>query len=211
MGRSMVASVVASSILRHVRSMVASHRWGRTPMDPASSTRTRIRSDQTYQSATDIYGLVGDSSSSQQVFNNCGGQSNTQWFLDKLKQSGEDLLRCRAQIGTASTVVVIQHYPGSGKTVKAAFDENVPANRSVGSISAYGHAHQQHCDGRNGEGQCDMILTGGGGGCCSGDIVAGFTAVHLTDDGGFTSDVESDAVRVYGCAWSYEEVEVASV
>lgn len=163
------------------------------------------------QSATDLFGLGGGSNDARQVFNSCGGQANTESFLNLVKQSGEDMLRCRAQLGTASTVVILQHYPGSGKQVKDIFDNDVPTNRTVSSISAYGHAHQQHCDGRNAGGQCDLILTGGGGGCCSSDIYGGFTAVHLTDDGGFTSDVESGDVLVGGCAWSAEDIVETTV
>merc|ERR1711953_1330543 len=132
-----------------------------------------------------------------------------------MQRSGEDLIRCRAQKGNASTVVIIQHYPGQGVEVKDAFDNNVPAARKqkgVHTLSAYGHTHQQQCDGRLPNGQCDRIMTGGGGGCCSSDLPgnhAGFTAVHLNDDGSFTSDVESAAVRLPSgsCRWSYEEEE----
>lgn len=49
-----------------------------------------------------------------------------------------------------------------------------------------------------------MILTGGGGGCCSADVQhAGFTAVHLTQSG-YTVDVTSNAVRLntQQCPWS---------
>lgn len=95
--------------------------------------------------------------------------------------------------------------------MKNVFDSSVAQGREVSSISAYGHAHQQQCDGRDGNNQCNRIMTGGGGGCCDSDLpqnYAGFTAIHLNDDGSFTSDVESDAVRLPkgSCRWSYEEI-----
>ena len=50
-------------------------------------------------------------------------------------------------------------------------------------------------------------MTGGGGGCCDTDLpqsYAGFAAVALTDDGGFTVDFKSEDVRTARagmCAW----------
>lgn len=63
------------------------------------------------QSATDLYGLGGGSRDAQHVFDSCGGKDQTQGFLELLQKSGEDLLQCRAETGTANTVVIIQHYP----------------------------------------------------------------------------------------------------
>ena len=99
-----------------------------------------------------------------------------------------------------------------GARLKADF-ENALADRAgvqIGVISAYGHTHNQLCQGRNEAGQCDLIMTGGGGGCCENDLrtnYAGFTAVTLQEGNGassFTSDLESAAVRMEHtgqCAW----------
>ena len=126
-----------------------------------------------------------------------------------MRASGEALLVARAKVTKAKTVVIIQHYPSEGARLKAAF-ESARGDKEVGVLSAYGHTHNQLCQGRNSVGQCDVIMTGGGGGCCEGDLkhsFAGFTAVALQDGDGvqsFTSDLESSAVRMQGpgqCAW----------
>lgn len=157
------------------------------------------------ENANDIGGLGGDSSGHRQMFATCGGQGSVAGFLGMIKQSGEDLLVDRAKKGKATTVLIINHYPGIGSDLKNKF-QGAAGGRKVNVLSAYGHTHQQQCDGRNSAGQCDLIMTGGGGGCCSSDLrgnYAGFTAVHLTEDGSFTSDVESSAVRNErgACSW----------
>ena len=102
--------------------------------------------------------------------------------------------------------MIIQHYPSEGARLKSAF-EGALGGKSVSVLSAYGHTHNQVCQGTNAAGQCDLIMTGGGGGCCEGDLkvnYAGFTAVALQEDGSFTSDLESSAVRMEHtgqCAW----------
>jgi len=144
----------------------------------------------------------------QPIFDKCGGKGSVQRFLRKIKNSGDDVLKCRAAIGSASTVLVMQHYPLNRFHVKRTF-EGALNGRQVGVISAYGHTHEQQCQGIDGNGQCNVILTGSGGGCCDNDLPhnhAGFTAIHLTNDGGFTSDVKSDDVRLPrgACTWKFE-------
>ena len=75
-------------------------------------------------------------------------------------------------------------------------------------LSAYGHTHNQGCHGFSPTtGQCELMMTGGGGGCCHSDLpnnYVGFTAVHLTADGGYTIDHKSEDVRTKEtgmCAW----------
>ena len=69
----------------------------------------------------------------------------------------------------AQTVVLIQHYETEGARVKDLFEvarrkHGKPAARV---LSAYGHTHDQGCHRHNAEsGQCELIMTGGGGGCC---------------------------------------------
>ncbi|CAK0837446.1 unnamed protein product [Prorocentrum cordatum] len=74
-------------------------------------------------------------------------------------------------------------------------------------LCAYGHVHDQRCEGEDDRGVCDTIMTGGGGGCCPSDLQAGFTAVRLTeDDGGFEVDVESARVKLppKSCRWKVD-------
>lgn len=78
------------------------------------------------------------------------------------------------------------------------------SGRKTQLLSAYGHTHDQKCDGRSADGVCTDLLTGGGGGCCGPEVnLAGFTAVALDDAGGFTVDVESSDVRMNNgqCKW----------
>jgi len=143
----------------------------------------------------DIEGLGGDSRGAWKMGNMCGGQGNMENFLQRVNQAGQELLRQRAAQGTAKTVLIIQHYPGQCK--KDIFLSALRPGRQVNVICAYGHDHSQRCDGTDNNGQCNMILTGGGGGCCPGVISrAGFAAVSLTDDGGYVSDVQSGDVTV---------------
>jgi hypothetical protein len=124
----------------------------------------------------------------------CGGAAEVVNFLSRIRTSGEDLLRQRARQGTAKTTVILQHYPELGNSTRQLFEDAL-SGRQTKVIGAYGHAHDQMCMGRDASGNCDMVLTGGGGGCCMANY-GGFTAVHLNADGGFTTDVESGGVRL---------------
>lgn len=46
----------------------------------------------------------------QPVFDTCGGTGNEKSFSGMVKDSGDEVLRCRAEKGTATTVLVMQHY-----------------------------------------------------------------------------------------------------
>lgn len=100
----------------------------------------------------------------------------------------------------------MQHYNWGwnrniGALVKKKFDDY---NGGKGkSLSAYGHAHDQKCEGSRTYG-CDVILSGGGGGWRGGSYF-GFTAVHLTADGGYMTILESDEVRFSQHSCQYAE------
>jgi len=125
----------------------------------------------------------------------CGGSGVVNEFLERLKESGEELLRERARDGKATTTVILQHYPSAAWNLKRMFEENSEGVRNVSTLSAWGHAHDQNCQGRDANGKCNMVLTGGGGGCCLGRF-GGFTAVHLDDEGGYDAIIEDSAVRI---------------
>ncbi|CAJ1459446.1 unnamed protein product [Effrenium voratum] len=136
--------------------------------------------------------------------NLCGGRPVSDAFLKKVAKAGDDLVVWRAQKSTASTVLIIQHYPGM--CPRALFENALPAWRrgKVRVICAYGHVHDQRCDVKGPQGQCMEVLSGGGGGCCGPQVnLAGFTAVYLDDQGGAYVDVESPQVRMFkdSCAW----------
>eukprot|EP00440_Ansanella_granifera_P071729 gb/GFBE01077842.1/.p1 GENE.gb/GFBE01077842.1/~~gb/GFBE01077842.1/.p1 ORF type:complete len:402 (+),score=54.84 gb/GFBE01077842.1/:1-1206(+) len=146
--------------------------------------------------------LGGNEAGHRASFAACGGRWNVERFMNEVAEAGRDLLRQRARHGSAKTVLILQHYPGLCQ--RDIFEAELPAGRQVKVLCAYGHAHWQQCDGRDISGNCNMVLTGGGGGCCAPQVShAGFAAVSLTDDGGFRTDVESDQVTLpYGtCAW----------
>lgn len=133
----------------------------------------------------------------------CGGRSVTESFLKAVAKAGDDLVVERAKKSTASTVLIIQHYPGL--CPRALFENALTPERraKVRLICAYGHVHSQRCDVKI-NGQCMDVLSGGGGGCCGPMVnLAGFTAVHLDDMGGAHVDVESPEVRVAKdtCKW----------
>jgi len=147
--------------------------------------------------------LGGDESGHERAFARCGGRGAVEAFLGAVEQASMDLLSRRAREGTARTVVLLQHYPGQCR--KEVFLEALPEQRRglVRVLCAYGHVHDQKCEGWDSEGACDTVMTGGGGGCCNLDVQAGFTAVRLTEAGGFEVDVESARVKLPadGCLW----------
>ena len=153
--------------------------------------------------ANDVGGLGGDASGHAAAFAGCGGQDKVQAWLDMVSSGGEDLLRARAANGTATSTVIIQHYPGQCK--RGVFEGALPGGRRTQTLCAFGHTHDQQCVAANGpNGTCSDVLTGGGGGCCGPAVnLAGFTAVALNDDGGFSVDVTSPDVRMGNgqCRW----------
>ena len=155
------------------------------------------------RNSNDINGLGGDAGGHAQAFADCGGQAKVQNWLDMVGESGDALLRDRAANGTATSTIIIQHYPGlCGRDV---FEGALRQGRKTQLLCAYGHTHDQKCDKLDSEhNTCADLLTGGGGGCCGPEVnLAGFTAVHLDDKGGFVVDVDSDDVRMHNgqCQW----------
>ena len=111
--------------------------------------------------------LPGSAEGHDTAFQACGGAKVVTEFLHKVGASGEALLVDRAKKSDAQTVVLIQHYETEGARVKDLFEvarrkHGKPAARV---LSAYGHTHDQGCHRHNAEtGQCELIMTGGGGG-----------------------------------------------
>jgi len=152
----------------------------------------------------DVGGLGGNGwgGGAKDVYNNCGGFQKVAQFLADKKLAGETHLDKRGEQTTAKTVLIMQHYDGPpiGKQYLDRFRSKNPGHTSV--LSAYGHAHVQDCNSAN-HSACELILTGGGGGCISGEShTLGFVAVHLTDDGGYTTNMFTDgetSVSRAGC------------
>lgn len=151
--------------------------------------------------AVDVGGIGGDGckNGGRVVCQKCGGQAKVQKFLTDKMNAGESLLDERAKSTNATTAVILQHYSGGlGKKLKDRFDGH---RGKAQVLSAYGHAHDQVCEGSREHG-CDTILTGGGGGWKGGGYF-GFTAVHLTDDGGYQTVLETSEVRFRQSACKY--------
>lgn len=92
----------------------------------------------------DIIG--GDQGGRNKADANCSGQAISQDFLEKIAQSGEDLVIERAKQNTAGTILLLQHYPG--KCPRETFENALPASRKekVKVLCAYGHEHTQGCE-----------------------------------------------------------------
>lgn len=157
--------------------------------------------------AVDGGGLGGDgcSGGAKATCEHCGGQSNIQNFLNQKMQEGESYMETRAGITNATTAVILQHYDSAahlgnvGSYLKKRFESHNSGKTKV--LAAYGHTHDQVCEGDRTHG-CDVVLTGGGGGWRGGGYF-GFTAVHLTDDGGFETVLETNEVRISQKSCSY--------
>jgi len=144
--------------------------------------------------AQDVGGLGGDGikGGAAATFQRCGSQGLVQGFLSGKKGAGEQFLDQRARSSPAKTALILQHYDGGvGASYKGRFEGQNGGRAKV--LSAYGHAHDQVCQGSRARG-CDVILTGGGAGWQGGGWF-GFTAVHLTDDGSFETVLETSEVR----------------
>lgn len=157
--------------------------------------------------ALDVDGIGGDGCGhgAKVTCDRCGGRDNLANSLNEKRRAGESHLDSRASISGAKTALIMQHYNWAkgignvGDMYKKRFESKNGGKAKV--LSAYGHAHDQVCEGSRERG-CDVILTGGGGGWKGGGFF-GFTAVHLTDDGGYQTTLETSEVRIPQKSCSY--------
>jgi len=155
--------------------------------------------------AVDVHGLGGGGchGGAGETCKVCGGTGNIQSFLNKKKGEGEGYMDTRARTTPATTVAILQHYPkytGVPQAYLSRFKTNNGNKAKV--LAAYGHTHDQVCENR-GEGGCDLIMSGGGGGYIDNGRNLGFAAIHLTDDGGFQTVMETSETRFsrWSCKW----------
>jgi len=153
-----------------------------------------------------MHELGGEPAGHMESFSGCGGGEVARGFMATVAKAGQELLKERAAKGYVKTVVILQHYPKLCQ--KDIFYDALPDWRKASTkvLCAYGHIHEQKCEGTDADGNCNVVLTGGGGGCCKPVIEsAGFTAVSLTDtkDGGFKTEIGTPATVVPAaeCAW----------
>merc|ERR1712151_330697 len=140
-----------------------------------------------------------------------GSVGEVKQYLRSTYEQGLALVKERARKTTASTVLIIQHYPkytNIPQELVAAFKEN---NKKATVISAFGHVHDQNCE-EGPETQCVHILSGGGGGYGPAGLF-GFVAVHLDGLGGYSTKIRDPDVTVHpnqcaickpwmGCLWA---------
>lgn len=153
---------------------------------------------------------TNDNGFAESTLSQCGGKQNVVNFLNKIYTEGKHLLRERASAGSATTTVLIQHYPSEYQSSLSAFSGGLNG-RSTQVLSVYGHTHAQFCkpsfnggslESGGSDPSCDHILSGGGGGCCNyggGSAVdgpLGFAAIHLKSDGGYTTKTTGSDVVV---------------
>ena len=106
-----------------------------------------------------------------------------------MANASEDMMVQRAKTSTNSNFLIIQHYDKRGDVVLEKFQtnrndmNNININKNKNDIvySAYGHDHVQQCDNYSSY-ACQLIRTGGGGGCCHEDTLRGFFPISFNDN-----------------------------
>eukprot|EP01084_Bolivina_argentea_P037474 69323_1 len=119
------------------------------------------------------------------VYQNCGGFTTGCNYLAKIANASENMMVERAKTSDASNILIMQHYPGEYKRLSSLFKDN-RVNTSNDDIvwSIFGHAHVQKCDHTDERsGECDAILSGGGGGCCMEKSLRGFYVIGFNENG----------------------------
>eukprot|EP01084_Bolivina_argentea_P013756 25784_1 len=127
-----------------------------------------------------------------------GGSSNEKTtgcnYLGKMKQATEDMMHKRANKSTATNFILNQHYPQQGERLRNAFNSHRSESDYVWSI--YGHGHVQECNNWHGS-ICNMIKTGGGGGCCQGDnTLRGFYVIGFNENKIMTQPYKFDDNKI---------------
>merc|ERR1711957_934403 len=122
----------------------------------------------------------------------CGGGER----LAAIGHSGEELLASSAAKGAKDpsqtrNVLVIQHYQNTCASLKAKFNNSMPASERLDFRCSFGHVHNTTCESGTEE-DCEFSMTGGGGGCCANDVTnsqAGFGLLTFKPDGGMNVEL----------------------
>eukprot|EP01084_Bolivina_argentea_P139075 244706_1 len=108
-------------------------------------------------------------------------------FLGKMRAAGEAMMVNRATNSQNKNFIIAQHYESEGKRLLDNFESKRNINDDDVVVGVYGHVHNQRCDSwikdKYGNELCQLVLTGGGGGCCGydEDLYRGFFPMEFDD------------------------------
>merc|ERR1712228_1150198 len=120
-----------------------------------------------------------------ELFANCNGTDIGCNYLFKIANSTQTMMLERAQQSQNSNFLLVQHFPSVGADTLNKFKTKRAENASnINDIAwmAYGHLHSQQCDASDANGNCELIRTGGGGGCCNEETLRGFYVIGFDDN-----------------------------
>jgi hypothetical protein len=128
-----------------------------------------------------------------QTYKSCNDSSKIGCaYLGEMRDASEDMMLARARSSTHSNFMLMQHYPQNGKRLPDSFASHRPSSATDDLIwSFYGHTHKQECV-RTSKGACDVVLTGGGGGCCGEDTLRGFYVIGFDSQSRMTQPYSID-------------------
>ena len=138
-------------------------------------------------------GVIGGGFGNNKVFNQCGGIKTACNYMKKIGKASQNLLIERAKHSPNKNFLISQHYPGArSRQFASMFKSHRYKNGSIKSQernekvwSIFGHSHYQACLSKDKiTKECNQILTGGGGGCCSPQFtLKGFYVIGFDDQG----------------------------
>jgi len=136
-------------------------------------------------------------------------------YLGKMRDASEDMMISRANSSNNTNFVISQHYPQNGNRL---VDDFKKARSSAGKTrskdlvwSVYGHTHEQDCKRQSSDGNCDSMLTGGGGGCCSTKTLRGFWVIGFDSNGQMTQPYKYNDPSIsceYPCGATFTNNEI---
>jgi len=94
----------------------------------------------------------------------------------------------RAKVSNASNIIIQQHYPEQAKRLLKLWKDNRMKGHENDTVwTVFGHEHVQQCNGIGAQsGECNEILSGGGGGCCLEHSLRGFYVIGFDNNGRMT-------------------------
>mmetsp|Transcript_7841 Transcript_7841/g.24544 ORF Transcript_7841/g.24544 Transcript_7841/m.24544 type:complete len:395 (-) Transcript_7841:228-1412(-) len=149
------------------------------------------------QNYVDVSGIGGSPVGHAAVDMKCGGfQEDLARRLQDIGHSGEALLSEYAAKGAhdasqTRNVLVLQHYPGLCKGLRANFSASMPRGETLDFRCSFGHVHNTVCEEGTPE-ACESAMNGGGGGCCKTDVThsqAGFGVLTFKPSGGMNIEL----------------------
>eukprot|EP01084_Bolivina_argentea_P286815 492070_1 len=141
------------------------------------------------------------------VMKHCGGENVMCSSLSQIHQASYFMMIDRADTSNNTNFLISQHYH-SWVPRKLLKDFKIRRNNSDRISCIYGHKHEQRCeqfvDGNVADNICELILTGGGGGCCGFDPenwLRGFYVIGFDDDKNMIQPMSMNDNRI-SCKWN---------